>query len=174
MPEYELISPFPEEDLPALWVWFQPYKYKTEYAEMSERQFVEAKRVQEGITWAVRREGELGGYLEYEPEGEYVGFMSLLCKTQFFRFFRQQTIIPALREAITSVFNDPVLPRIVLFRPISSNQGMIRLLRSIGAKEAGWMEANGIPERRVMAIGSGDWKAQRGYDDQTLQIRYDE
>jgi hypothetical protein len=157
MPEYELISPFPEEDLPALWVWFQPYRYNTEYADLSEREFVEAKRSQAfSISWGILKDGELGAYIGFEPQGERVGFMELICKPQFFRFFRQETVIPAMREALSDVFKAGT--SVVLFTPIERNGGMVKIFRSLGAKTAGSIVANGIPERRVLSIGSGDWR----------------
>jgi len=158
MPDYELISPFPEADLPSVFLWTEPYRYKTEFFDLTEDEFVGLKREKQDrvMTWGISRDGELGGYIEFEAQGERVGFMSALCKSHFFRFDRQSLIIPAMGDAITNVFKAGAA--LILFDPLASNTQMVRLLRQLGARDAGSTLANGIPEKRVMAIGSGDWK----------------
>lgn len=158
---FELISPFPESDLPAVWMWAQPYLYKTEFYDLAEAEFVAIKRAKQDrvMSWGISRDGELGGYIEFEAEGERVGFMSVLCKVPFFRYSQRTVVIPALGEAIGEVFEQGA--SLILFDPLESNRQMVNLLRKLGARDAASERANGVPEKRVLAIGSGDWTVRQ-------------
>lgn len=157
MPDYELISPFPESELPALYRWIQPYADKTEYHGLTVDEFV-AKKYEEQLTWGIRLEGEIGGYVKFDLRTTEIGTAEVLCKPYFFRLLRQTAVLPAVSEVLTQVFNDGI--DIVLFTPLERNKSMVNLLKTLGARDAGAIAANGIPERRVLAIGSGDWKPQ--------------
>lgn len=166
MPDYELISPFPEAELPSLWRWIQPYADKTEYARTSAEDFVVEKRMHEkfNTSWGIRYRGEFGGYMDFEffgayggdPRPNFGGTATVLCKPYFFRMLRQSVVLPALREALSLIFDAQV--SVVLFTPLEQNGLMINLLKTLGARDACQIAANGVPEKRVLAIGSGDWE----------------
>lgn len=150
-----LTSPFPEASLPSAFVWLQPYLSLTKYYGRTLAQFVEEKRKQAPgiLTWSVSVDGEIGGRIEFMPESSRVGFVDYLAKPFF---FRQEIAQPAITQALDAVFEGGA--DLILFAPLSANRKFAHLVRTLGATDAGMLKQNGIPERRVLSIGSGDWE----------------
>jgi hypothetical protein len=82
----ELISPFPDESLPKLWLWMKPYQSKTEFAGQDVESFMEIERRRPSRlkTWGVMLDIELGGYIELQPHGDRTAVLDMISKKSFF------------------------------------------------------------------------------------------
>jgi hypothetical protein len=150
----ELITPFPEESLPAMWLWLEPYRYRSEFAGNSFDDFIKQveKRNESHITWGVSHAGELGAYIEFEPLGGRVGMMDFLSKRSF---FRPEIAQDACRQVMRVLFAKADL---ILFDPVAQNKALTRMFRQLGARDVGWMPAaDNVPERRILGLTKGEW-----------------
>jgi RimJ/RimL family protein N-acetyltransferase len=161
--EIELVTPFPESEIPAMWFWIQPFLNQvtadggpTTLEEFVDRQRERADRV---VSWGVYREGELGGYIEFEPGSPTMGLGHGLFKKAF---WGQKTTVPAINKAMMQVFASGV--EFVMFTPFAHNAAIRALLRRIGAVENGILKArytqNGLPiDAAVLGLVCDEWIA---------------
>ncbi len=137
----ELISPFPFRALPQAWRWLDECRdmVADDFAPQTLDEFVDMWDSRpERLTWAVSRDGELGGIMSAAPISPIVWDMHLVFSRAF---WGQETTRYALSLALDEVFRErgackisaAVFPR---------NHALLGMIRSIGATKEGLLRGH--------------------------------
>lgn len=150
--EVILRSPFPAEDVPRIWNWIEPFRWRVsdDFSPKTLAEFLShfSALASRGRTWAVYRGGELGGVISYEKLSPIVGTAHVVFKKSF---WGRGTTVPALRLAGAEMLAD--VPKLSL--PVfQGNKAMVALLMVAGAVQEGVLkkhsQRNGKPIDVVM------------------------
>jgi RimJ/RimL family protein N-acetyltransferase len=140
LPEVSLRSPFPPEDVPRIWEWIEPFRWRVsdDYSPKTLMEFVlhfQATAAR-SKTWGVYRDGELGGCITYDQVSPIVGTAHVVFKKSF---WGHATTFSALQLAMAECFESCQK----LSQPVvSGNKAMISLLKKLGASTEGTLVAH--------------------------------
>lgn len=130
-------SPFPLHAVPRIWAWIQDFRWRVsdDFAPATEEEFVEAwmSRLEVQRSWAVYRDGELGGLVTAAQETPVVAIAHCLFAK---RFWGHETTIPALRLAFGEVYRDLGVSKISSLA-FEDNVQLIHLVRKLGGEKEG-------------------------------------
>jgi RimJ/RimL family protein N-acetyltransferase len=148
----EVVSPFPEFAVPRVWDWIETFREKVcdDYSPTTREAFVEQTLAQlrSGVrSWAIYRDGDLGGMVTYQAWNPRVGTMHTLFKRAF---WGRSTTETALRTIGNDVFSSGVEKVTAYF--FEDNHALRGLLRHFGAKREGWFEAQTIRGGKPVAM----------------------
>jgi len=99
-------TPFPDFSLPRVWYWLQEFRSRVadDFAPQTMAEFIEQWRSRpEQRSWAVSRDGELGGLVTFQPENTVTGVTHCLFKKSF---WGHETTVPALRLVYGQIFSE--------------------------------------------------------------------
>lgn len=132
----EVVSPFPLESLPRVWMWIQSFKNRVadDYGPKTLDQFVEKSmsEIPSMITWAVYRDGELGGMVTFQRWSPVLGTCHCLFKKEM---WGRKTTLPALQEIAQEIFDSGVHK--ISMCVFSDNKAIIALLKDLGGVTEG-------------------------------------
>lgn len=135
MREVTLRSPFPPEDVPRIWTWMEPFRWRVsdDFSPKTLADFIPYFRALEarGKSWAVYRGDELGGVLNYEQVSPVVGSFHCIFKKAF---WGRGTTAAAVTAALPEMFErcqKMVVPVVV------GNHSMLSLLTALGGSREG-------------------------------------
>jgi hypothetical protein len=171
----KISSPFPEDQLPALFVWTdkarETFVDDTVPANMFE--FVKWHRDRTQIlrdgsiqTWQVLRDGELGGYIEsvsaYDTSVSFPDALNAIayCRFVFKReFWPWRTSKTALNLALKDIFDSGI--ETAFFRGFAHTRAILDLYRDVGMRDIGRIapaEQQGAPvECKLFACSAVQW-----------------
>lgn len=158
----ELRSPFPAEDIPRIWAWIEPFRWRVsdDFSPKTLAEFVVHFRgvaERAAKTWAVYVSGELGGVITYERLSPVVGTAHATFKKSF---WGQKTTLPAIDEAVNEMLADR--PKLSL-PVIEGNKAMMGLLKKLGATQEGVLKAHTLRDDEA-ARPRADGSLQEGRD----------
>lgn len=134
---FNLVSPFPESQLPCVYDWIKAYKETLlgDRAPETPREFVAefAKRRANAQTWAVQRDGVYGGYIEFSPMIGHIGYCEALFKKSF---WGHERTLPVLDDVMGQIFGEDDT-RVIFFQPFQHNKAIRSLVKELGAREIG-------------------------------------
>lgn len=140
----ELVSPFPVYHVPRIWGWVQTFRDKVadDYAPKTIHDFVEDFRRKElngQRSWAVIRDGEMGGVIQSEAISPGVRSIHAMFKREF---WGHATTLPALRQACDQIFANDVRKLVALI--FVDNGASINIAMSLGGVREGTLRAETI------------------------------
>jgi RimJ/RimL family protein N-acetyltransferase len=128
----EVISPFPQQSLPRVWQWIESFRNRVvdDYSPQTLDAFVRKSIEDQGTlqTWAVYRDGELGGMVSFEKWTEHLGTAHCLFKREM---WGRKTTRPALEQILQQIFAGST--RKLCMNVFSDNQAIIALVKELGA-----------------------------------------
>lgn len=147
----ELRSPFPAEDIPRIWAWIEPFRWRVsdDFSPKTLAEFVVHFRgvaERAAKTWAVYVSGELGGVITYERLSPVVGTAHATFKKSF---WGQKTTLPAIDEAVNEMLADR--PKLSL-PVIEGNKAMMGLLKKLGATQEGVLKAHTLRDGKPLDL----------------------
>lgn len=148
----ETISPFPAEELPRVWLWLQEAgsSLLNDLGPQTMDEFVDYWLQRDAITWGVWRDGELGGWVSYEPISATTGNAHCVFRKAFWG--SKTVTLPALRQVASDLFATGVV-RIGMIVP-DTNRAIINLIQRLGGeKEAFWFIVRDEQGRRLTRQG---------------------
>lgn len=146
----EIHSPFPTAEIPRIWGWIEPFRWRVsdDFSPKTLTEFITFYRAQaeRAKTWAVYRDGELGGAITYEQVSPIVGTAHCVFKKSF---WGRKTTIPALQAAIGQMFECCTK----LSLPVmDGNKAMLSLLRELGASKEGALEKHTLRDGKPVDL----------------------
>lgn len=148
-------SPFPAYAWPRVWEWIQPFKARVsdDFSPQDLDDFVAGNLAlaKHSKTWAVYRDGELGGVIWIEPRTPVLVQSHVVFKRAF---WGRATTEVAIRQVYSQVF-DAGVGKIASF-VFERNHDIVHLAKSLGARKEGLLRnhtmQNGEPVNMV-ALG---------------------
>ena len=101
--QIDVVSPFPPEELPRVWLWLQEAgsSLLNDQGPQTMDAFVDEWLARRSVTWGVYRDGDLGGWLCYEPLNEHHGNVHCVFRKAF---WGTKTTHPAITQVIEQGF----------------------------------------------------------------------
>lgn len=178
----EVVTPFPDEDYPRVHAWIEavpslilPGHQQTidgfidDWLGDGDR----AGRAALALTFAIYRDGVLGGWVVFEPNIGEPGTGSAHCvfkkgASKRESFFGWATTLPALTEIARDLFAVGITR--IDMAVMQANQGMVSLLRKLGARQVGTFQSAGDEPLTVLhyALYKDDWDGEHGRGDEEL------
>jgi hypothetical protein len=180
-PHLSISSPFPREELPALFCWMDRIRDTAVGDEVPRdlNEFVEvySRRMEftDTHTWAVFKDGALGGHLESLPIGkmnpydEFVIEEALQYIAQAAVVFKRdlwglKNTVPALNLGLKSIFDTGT--ETVFFPSFADNRALIELFKAVGCSSLGRTlprMRKGVPVPiELWAITATEWETRNG------------
>ena len=136
--EIRVCSPFPFEALPRIWRWIEPFRAKVsdDFSPQTLEAFVSsmASKWDQGKSWAVYGDDELGGLITFERLSPWLGTAHLILKPDF---QGRGIAVKACRLAVAEMFAEGVGK--LAFFPLAGNLAIGSLLINLGAEREGKM-----------------------------------
>lgn len=160
MSDIELVTPFPPREYPSIFSWIGSFRDKLAIDEAPDDivEFVELQRAREldHQTWGVLKNGELGGFISFEPVNVEIGKVQAIFKKSF---WGHATTKPALNQALAQIF-DSQAQDTIFFEPLERNHGIRFLVQAVGAKEIGIRkdQEGGGNDRAVFVLLRDEWE----------------
>jgi len=131
-------SPFPEYAVPRIWIWTEQFRRRVadDFGPKTLDEFVadwQASRDRGRRTWAVYRDGELGGLVTFDPWSPMVGTTHCLFAR---RFWGHETTLPALRAAYQQIFDVTGVQKLLSFA-FADNRQLGVIAHRLGARTEG-------------------------------------
>lgn len=137
MMEISVQSPFPLHAVPRIWAWIQDFRWRVsdDFGPATEAEFVSTwlERLEVQRSWAVYRDGELGGVVTAQQETPVVAIAHCLFAK---RFWGHDTTLPALRLAFSEIYRDFGVSKIASLA-FEDNLQLIHLVRKLGGEKEG-------------------------------------
>lgn len=137
MMEISVQSPFPLHAVPRIWAWIQDFRWRVsdDFGPASEEEFVRTwlDRLEVQRSWAVYRDGELGGVVTASQETPIVATAHCLFAK---RFWGHETTLPALRLAFGEIYRDFGVSKIASLA-FEDNKQLLCLVRLLGGEKEG-------------------------------------
>lgn len=134
--QIEVVSPFPMQSLPRVWGWIQSFRNRVvdDFSPKTLDAFVEKSLADAAAltTWAVYRDGELGGMVSFERWTPVLGTCHCLFKREM---WGRKTTLPALRQIAGEIFGTGVSK--ISMCVFSDNKAIIALVKDLGAVTEG-------------------------------------
>lgn len=133
--EVETVSPFPAHATPRAWDWMQAFMARVadDYGPKTKDEFVDQFLSREGVlSWGVRRDGELGGLVTFQPVSPVTGVMHLIFKKEF---WGRATTDASMRLICGDIFGRG-FNKITSF-VFSDNNAIIAMAQRFGGKREG-------------------------------------
>lgn len=134
--QIEVVSPFPMQSLPRVWRWIQSFRDRVvdDYSPQTLDAFVskalaDADRLK---TWAVYRDGELGGMVSYERWTDVLGTCHCLFKREM---WGRKTTLPALQQIAAEIFAGGTTK--IAMCVFSDNRAIKALIKDLGGVTEG-------------------------------------
>jgi RimJ/RimL family protein N-acetyltransferase len=147
----EVESPFPEFAVPRLWDWVLTFRSKVcdDYSPKTREAFVEhtLAQLRTHNSWAVARDGDIGGIVLFQPWNPRVGTMHVMFKRTF---WGRSTTETALRQILSQVFGAGYEKVCAYF--FEDNYALRGLVHALGGKREGWLEAQTIRNGKPVAM----------------------
>jgi RimJ/RimL family protein N-acetyltransferase len=148
----EVVSPFPEFAVPRVWDWIETFRQKVcdDYSPATREAFVGQTLAQlaSGVrSWAIYRDGDLGGMVTYQAWNPKVGTAHVVFKRSF---WGRETTETALRAIAGEIFSSGAEKITAYF--FEDNHALRGLLKRFGAKREGWFEAQTVRGGKPIAI----------------------
>lgn len=168
----EVVCPFPDAALPLLWSWIEESRRQVvdDFGPQTWEEFLDAERSRSGdvATFAIYRDGIIGGYVRAEKTGPITADAHCIFARDFYGY---QTTIPALNEVAEWLFRAGI-ERITL-STLAHNAAIRALVKRLGAVEEGRLRKctrqNGEPvDVLIFGLLREEWAAK-----QTLAPRLD-
>lgn len=138
-------SPFPDYAVPRLWAWAQEFRKAVadDFGPQTLAQFMEewARRSVTGKTWAVERDGEIGGVIVFEPLTPAVGTIHVMFAK---RFWGSDTTIAAIRAALVEIFAGGWHKVSVCV--FAHNSQVLKLAKELGARREGTLREHTVQD----------------------------
>lgn len=132
-------SPFPEHALPRLWKWQEPFRDRVndDFEPSTPESFVAVwqRRVRTAPSWAISRDGELGGIVTFEKWSTIAGVLLHLFKPEF---WDQQYSVPAMAMLFEQLRAEGVEKVSMLFFQDAARS--IGIAKAMGGKREGVLE----------------------------------
>lgn len=132
----QVLSPFPPHSLPRVWGWIQSFRDRVmdDYSPRTLEQFVEKSLADAGAltTWAVYRDGELGGMVSFQRWSDVLGTCHCLFKREM---WGRKVTLPALEQILEQVFATGVSK--IALCVFSDNQAIKALIKDLGGVTEG-------------------------------------
>ncbi len=130
--EVRVFSPFPVEAIPRIGFWFERVaaNISDDFGPKTVDDVVRLVQghMSNGIqTWAVERDGELGGYISAFKLSPIVKEISCTFKPEF---FTPNTVDPAIKEVLADLFSDGTLK--VVAHIFKENYGIRNVVKRLG------------------------------------------
>lgn len=130
-------SPFPLAAVPRVWTWIQQFRSRVadDFAPDSMEAFVELwerKTAAGQRSWAVYRDGELGGLVTFEAWSPVCGTTHAIFRKDF---WGHATTVPALEAAYAEIFASGV-ERLLSFA-FRDNSNLIHMAKVLGGVKEG-------------------------------------
>ena len=137
----EITYPFPFERFAEVWEWMQPFfaSVADDFSPVTAEQFlaIEESRKDQVVTFAIWRDGELGGCVWAYP----VSPILVDCHCVFKKsFFGHRTTLPALEQVKELLFNEGVEK--IQMQVFAHNNAVRSLIRKLGGVEEGRLRAH--------------------------------
>lgn len=132
----EVRSPFPIESLPRVWGWIERFRNRVvdDFSPATLNAFVE-KSIEDAkqmTTWAVYRDGELGGMVSFQQWTPVLGTCHCLFKREM---WGRKTTLPALQQIATEIFATGISK--ISMCVFSDNKAIIALVKDLGGVTEG-------------------------------------
>lgn len=136
MVEITVETPFPEYAVPRVWTWMERFRSRVadDFAPKTLEEFVDDWERRGSETWAVYRDGELGGLVTVEQVSPVVASSHCLFKKEF---WGAETTIPALQQVYGKVFERGITK--ISSAVFHDNDTIKSLAYKIGAKREGML-----------------------------------
>lgn len=172
--EIKVRSPFPPEAVPRIWIWMRQFwrRVSDDFGPKTLAEFVAQWEATQQQTWAVYRDGELGGMASFTPWSPIVGTLHTVFKRAF---WGRSTTETALRMVVDQIFGQGYEK--ILCLPFEDNHAIIALAKRIGFRREGVLRAQtrrdgkpvnlvaiGLTREEYYAGSSGDSGADRSRD----------
>jgi RimJ/RimL family protein N-acetyltransferase len=132
----EVVSPFPLQSLPRVWRWIQSFRDRVsdDYSPQTLDAFVEKALADAGRlqTWAVYRDGELGGMVSFERWTDVLGTCHCLFKREM---WGRKTTLPALQQIAGEIFAGGTTK--IAMCVFSDNRAIKALIKDLGGVTEG-------------------------------------
>lgn len=132
----EVVSPFPLESLPRVWMWIESFRSRVadDYGPQTLDAFVKQsiESVDSMTTWAVYRDGELGGMVSFQKWSPVLGTCHCLFKREM---WGRKTTQPALEQIAREIFATGIGK--ISMCVFADNKAILSLLKSLGAVNEG-------------------------------------
>jgi RimJ/RimL family protein N-acetyltransferase len=131
-----VISPFPTHSLPRVWGWIETFRNRVvdDFSPQTLDAFV-AKSMADAesmTTWAVYRDGELGGMISFQRWTPVLGTCHCLFKREM---WGRKTTLPALQQIASEIFATGIAK--ICLCVFSDNKAIIALVKELGAVTEG-------------------------------------
>ena len=149
--QIDVISPFPPEELPRVWLWLQEAgsSLLNDQGPQTMDAFVDDWLARRSVTWGVWRDGDLGGWVAYEPVSEAIGSAHCVFRKAF---WGAATTKPALEQVIADCHANGV-KRIVMTVPVA-NGAIRQLIRDrLGAFKDADIYRTFLPNGELLTAG---------------------
>jgi hypothetical protein len=158
-----VVSPFPDSGWPALFAWIKheiQARVLDDYAPIDIDSFVELMRQSGYRSWAVERDGEIGGFVSFQSTNARAGTCWFIFRPRFL-----SDAPAALSAVLQDLFAGEC--RRVVFLPFVDNGWAVRILKDLGAVLEGTLRGStlraGVPANQfVMALLSSEVKYHAG------------
>lgn len=132
----EVISPFPLEALPRVWGWISTFRNRVadDYGPKDLGEFIDKSmsEIPSMTTWAVYRDGELGGMVTFQKWSPILGTCHCLFKKEM---WGRKTTFPALEQIARQLFATGI--KKISMCVFSDNKAIIALLKDLGGVTEG-------------------------------------
>jgi RimJ/RimL family protein N-acetyltransferase len=144
-----IVSPFPQSELVLAWGWIQKFRRQVadDYSPRTFQQFLiqETDRQGKGLTYAVERDGELGGIVWIDLHAPHLAEAHCLFKKEF---WGRATVLPALEQIAAGVF-DAGVHKIIC--PVFADNHAIRsTLAALGAVQEAYYREHILREGELI------------------------
>lgn len=143
-------SPFPEYAWPRVWSWIETFRHRVadDFGPKTLEEFVEQRMAAtHEKTWAVYRDGELGGIVSFQALTPWLGTAHCLFKKNLWGF---ETTIPALRAVAEEIFATGIWKLTVM--PFRDNLQIKGVLKRLGAECEGTLREHTVREGKPVDV----------------------
>lgn len=135
MSSLSVTSPFPLASVPRVWSWIQEFRSRVadDFGPKTLAEFMERWRSNPAQrSWAVYRDGELGGLVTFVPENTVTGITHCIFKKSF---WGHKTTVPALRLVYSEIFAEGFHK--VCSLAFRDNVQILHMARTLGGEKEG-------------------------------------
>lgn len=145
-------SPFPVEAIPRIGFWFERIMKRVadDYGPQNVTDMVQAisQQIENGVeTWAVERDGELGGFISIQRRTPILAEVNCIFKPEF---FCRPTADDAIRRVFRQVFDSGILK--ITGNIFKDNLGVKDLGVRVGLKREGLLKKHTMRDGKLVDV----------------------